>query len=62
MYLENYKCNTIYKLDYFIISQKLYKRYPDNYKDNEEIDSSDDDGKKNYIEILNKKDNSLLLK
>lgn len=62
-YIDNYKYSNIYKLEYYNIQQKIYKKYSDYYKVNEKkLSILDVDGKRDYLELLNKRNSTLLLR
>lgn len=63
IYLNNYKYNNIYKLECFIIIQQMYKKYPNYYKvNNNKLIELDNDEKKNYYNLIDKRNKTILLK
>ncbi len=63
IHIENYKYNQIYKLEYFSIIQKIYKKYPDYYKiNNSKYYKLNPEGKKDYLDLLDKRNKTILLR
>lgn len=62
IYVDNYKYNNIYKLEYYSIKQRIYRKYNPYYKlNNKKFMKLNEEGKEKYNNSLNKRGLTLFL-